>query len=135
MLIKIIGLNYTIWKYVILVKAEYVSYKIGSYFYAVKLNVNITEINISKCSNFTEDIIGSINFVGETSGFIHTGFWISYVFSLAFWCLDFKEIIKTIKDEMNENYGNGENQDFCLKFASNIPCVLCMRGTRKDIFI
>ena len=36
---------------------------------------------------------------------------------------------------MNENYGNGENQDFCLKFASNIPCVLCVRGTRKDIFI
>jgi hypothetical protein len=128
------SLMWSINKYAALVEAKYEIYELDDYVYALKPGVNFAKINISKCTKFAKDNVKIIYFFDETSGLIHAAFWISFVFAFSFECLKVKNVINTIRNDINEN-GNSaeENQDFCIKLMLDIPCVHCVKGKREDI--
>lgn len=129
-----VSLMGSISKYVSLVKAKYEIYELGDYFYALKPGVNFTKDNISQCTKFTKDNINTINFFEETSGLIHAAFWIYVVFSFSFGCFKLKNIIKVMRNYINENGNSDEETDgFCIKLILDIPCVHCINGKREDI--
>jgi hypothetical protein len=130
------SLMWSISEYAALVKAKYEIYELDGYFYALKPGVNFTNIKISKCTKFTKDNLGAIYFFDETSGLIHAAFWISFVFAFTFECLNVKNIINTIRNDINENSDeeNGDFCDFCNQIISGTPCVRCVNGKREDIF-
>ncbi len=68
-----------------------------------------------------------LTFFDETSGLIHASFWISFVFAFTFECFKLKNIIKVMRNDINENSDEENEENFCDQIISGTPCVRCMK--------